>query len=71
MLIKIQSALVSGIYMAILGVGGYVIGIGDVFALDLHVLINVATISAVTAIVSLLKSGTTSDKGTVAGIQVK
>lgn len=69
--ISIKSALVSGVIMGILGVSGYVIGVGDVFKLDFHSLINVGVMSFLATTVSLIKSVITTDTGKVAGIQIK
>ncbi len=69
--INLKSALVSGVIVGILGVAGYILNIGDIFKLDLHTLANVGAISALTAIVSLLKSVATTTNGKIAGIQIK
>ena len=70
-LTNLKSALVSGIITGVLGIAGYIIGVGDVFKLDVHSLVNVFALSALTTIVSLIKSVMTTSDGTVAGIQVK
>lgn len=64
---KVKSALVSGFIAAFMGVAGYVIGIGDIFLLDGHALANVAVLSALTAVVSLVKSSMTNYEGKFAG----
>lgn len=71
MWINIKSALVSGVLMGILAVAGYIIGVGDVFKLNLHALINSGVMAALTAAISLLKSSLTTDSGKLAGIQIK
>lgn len=71
MWIKFKSALVSAGIAAVLSVAGYVVGVGDVFKLDPHALINAGVLSALTAIVSLIKSAITTDQGTALGVQVK
>ena len=68
---KIKSALVSGVLSAILAGAMYITGLGDVFAIDVHALINIVALAVLTTVVSLLKAGITTDAGTVAGIQVK
>lgn len=68
---NIKSALVSGLIMGLLGVAGYVIGIGDIFKLNAHVLINVGVMSALTTIVSLVKTSLTNTDGKIAGVQIK
>lgn len=69
---KIKSALVSAIITAILAIAGYILGVGDVFNLDLHALVNVASLSALTALVSLIKSFLTTPQGNFVGaVEVK
>ena len=68
---KIKSALVSGVIMGILSGLIYIVGIGDIFALNLKSLINVVAIAIATSIVSFIKSSLTSSDGTFAGVQVK
>lgn len=64
---NLKGALVSGVLMAILSSSTYVIGIGDIFAVESKVLVNVAVISFLTAVVSLIKSLLTDDSGAFAG----
>lgn len=68
---KIKSALVSGVIMGILSGLIYIVGIGDIFALNLKSLINVVAIAIATSIVSFIKSSLTSSEGIFAGIRVK
>lgn len=65
--VNIKSALVSALITAVLAIAGYIIGIGDVFKLDLHTLINVASISGLTALVSIIKSYFTTNDGNFLG----
>lgn len=67
-LTNIKSALISAFVTAVLGMAGYVIGIGDVFKLDGHALVNVGALSALTAIVSILKAFFTTEKGEFLGV---
>lgn len=67
----IKSALVSGVLAGILAGAVYIIGVGDVFALNLHSLVNVVAIAVLTVIVSLIKNIGTSSTGSFAGVQVK
>jgi len=60
----------SGATMAVLAMAGYVIGIGDVFALDPRALINVCMMAFLTTVVSLIKSSNTTPNGTFAGVQI-
>lgn len=71
MWISIKSALVSGVITAILAVAGYIIGVGDIFKIDVHALVNVGALALLTTIVSLIKASLTTKTGTVGGIQVK
>lgn len=66
--VNIKSALISAFVTAVLGMAGYVIGVGDVFKLDGHALINVGALSALTAIVSILKAFFTTEKGEFLGV---
>lgn len=68
---NIKSAFVSMMLMGILATAGYIIGIGDVFKIDWHALINTGVMAILAGVVSLIKSMGTSDRGTFVGIQVK
>jgi hypothetical protein len=68
--INIKSALVSAIITGVLGIGLYVIGVGDVWKVDFHSLVNIGAISTISAIVSLIKNLLSTNSGKVAGIQV-
>jgi hypothetical protein len=67
----IKSALMSGFLMALLGIMGYIVGVGDIFSLDLHALVNVGVMAFLTTAISLVKAGLTTDKGTALGVQIK
>jgi hypothetical protein len=67
----IKSALVSGVMMAILTVAIHIIGVGDIFSLDVKAIANIGVISLLTSVVSFLKSALTGSEGTIAGIKVK
>ncbi len=60
---NVKSALVSAFVTAVLGVAGYVIGVNDIFNLDFHTVANLAVISFLTAIVSLIKNFLTDEDG--------
>lgn len=64
---NIKSALVSALITAILAIAGYIIGVGDVFAIDVHALVNVGALSALTAVVSVIKSFLTTNGGNFVG----
>lgn len=69
---NIKSAFVSAFLTAVLALAMYVLGVGDVFKLDIHALVNVGALSALTAIVSLIKSFLTTSAGNFVGaVQVK
>lgn len=67
----VKSALVSLLLMAIITVGGYIISLGNIFAIDWKVLANLAVISFLTGLVSIVKNLLTTEQGTALGIQVK
>ncbi len=68
---NIKSALVSFVISGVLAGALYVLQVGNVFALDIHKLINVVAIAVLVALVSLIKSSGTQSDGTFAGIRVK
>jgi len=68
--INFKSAVVSGLITGIIGIGLYVVGVGDLWKVDFHSLINIGSISAISAIVSLVKNFLSTNSGSVAGIQV-
>lgn len=71
-MINVKSALVSAFLTAILALAGYVLGVGDVFKIDVHALINVGALSTLTALVSLIKAFLTTDKGNFVGaVEIK
>lgn len=65
---NVRSALCSAIVTAVLGGAGYILGIGDVFKLDVHTLVNIGALAGLTAIVSLLKNFLTSNQGNFVGV---
>jgi hypothetical protein len=64
----VKSALVSVVLMALLSVLLYVIGVGDLWQLDMRSLVNIGVISLFTGIVSLIKNFLTSDEGKFLGL---
>lgn len=71
-LTNVKSALVSALITAVLAGAGYIIGVGNVFTIDVHALVNVLSLSALTALVSLLKAlGTTPSGSFIGVVQVK
>lgn len=64
---QVKSAIVSGVLTAILGAAGYIIGVGDVFAIDVHALTNVTALAFLTTVVSLVKSLLTTSQGNFIG----
>jgi len=67
-LIQVKSALVSTVLMAVLGLATYILGVGDVFALDFHTLVNVGAVSLLTGIVSLVKALLSNEEGDFLGV---
>lgn len=54
--------------MGIVSMGIYIIGVGNIFALDAHVLINSGVLAAVTGLISLLKNYLTDNAGKFLGV---
>ena len=67
-LASFKSALISAVLMAVIAIAGYVIGLGDLWKIDLHSLTNIGVMALLTGIVSLIKNYLTSNSGTFAGI---
>lgn len=65
---NVKSAIIYAVLMALVSMGIYVIGVGNIFALDTHVLINSGVLAIVTAFVSLVKNFFTDNSGNFAGI---
>lgn len=64
---NIKSALVSGVLTAILGGAGYVIGLGNIFSVDIHTLANIVVLAFLVAVVSLIKQLLTTSQGNFVG----
>lgn len=71
MWLNIKSALLSAALAAVVAIAGYIVVVGDVFKLDFHALINAGVLSALTALVSLIKSWSTKTDGTSFGVKIK
>jgi hypothetical protein len=69
-MLKLKSALISGGLAIVLALGGYIVGIGDLWKLNPHALVNIAVMAFITTIVSLIKSSATTSQGTFAGVQI-
>lgn len=67
-LASFKSALISTLLMVVVAMAGYIIGLGDIFSIDLKVLTNIGVMALLTGIVSLIKNFLTSDSGKFAGI---
>lgn len=67
MWIKIKSALVSLFLAGVLAGALYILGIGNIFQIDIHSLLNVIAIAILVGIVSLIKSGGTTSSGKFVG----
>jgi len=67
----LKSALVSVALSAVLAGALYILQIGDVFAIDVHGLVNVVAIAVLVGVVSFLKSLGTDTKGKFGGIKIK
>lgn len=64
---NVKSALVSGVLTAVLAGAGYIIGLGDIFAIDLHAISNVVGLAFLTTLVSLVKALLTTNEGNFVG----
>ncbi len=63
----IKSAVVTVVLTAVLAGIGYVIGIGDVFSVDIHTLTNIVSLSLLTGVVSIIKALLTTKSGNFVG----
>lgn len=66
--INIKSALVYGVLSGLLAIASYAISIGDVFNLDLKVLINAGVFGFLVVVVSLIKNFLTNADGKFLGV---
>lgn len=64
---NVKGAIVSAVITGVLAIVGYIIGVGDVFNIDFRALVNVGSLSALTAITSLIKSLLTTKSGDFVG----
>ena len=63
----IKSALVSTLLMGILAVLVYILGVGDIFALDIKSLLNCGVMAIAAGLVSVIKSLLTTENGNFIG----
>ena len=63
-----KSAIVYGFLTAIVAIGVYVIGVGDIFSIDSHALINAGVFGFLNVFISLLKNFLTTDDGKFLGM---
>lgn len=66
--VSVKRALVSTVIMAVVAGAVYVIGLGDVFAVNFHSLTNIVAISLLTGLVSLANSLFTTNNGKFLGM---
>lgn len=70
--VNIKSALVSGLIMAVLAMIGYVIGIGDIFKIDVHAIVNIGVLAGLGVVQSLVKNLLTTNDGKFVGkVEIK
>lgn len=62
-----KSAFVSFVLTVVLAGAVYVVGIGDIFAIELHAFINVIAMAGLVFIISLIKSWATTKQGDFLG----
>ena len=65
---QIGNAVAYVVLTAILGMGLYVLGIGDVFQINFQSLVNIGAISLIAGIVSIIKDLLTTKSGKLAGV---
>lgn len=65
---NIKSALVSTFLMAIIAMAGYAVGVGNIFKLDTHALVNSGVMAFLTGLISLIKSWLTDYNGKFLGV---
>jgi len=65
---NIRSAITSVLLTAVLGLLMYVVGVGDVWKIDFHSVVNIFSIAIATGLVSLIKNFLTTDKGQFLGV---
>ncbi len=68
---NLKSALISAMLMALIGIITYVLGVGNIFDLDFHSLLNIGVIAFLTGLVSYFKSSMTTSTGTFGGVQIR
>jgi hypothetical protein len=66
--INFKNALITALLWAVVGAGGYVLGIGDIFKIDFHTLANVAFIPALAFLISWVKGLLTTSDGHFLGV---
>lgn len=64
---NVRGALVTAFITAVITIFIYIIGVGDIFALNYKALANVGVLSALTAFVDLVRSALTTSKNNFVG----
>lgn len=65
---NIMSAVVYVVLTAFLGLLAYVVGIGDVYKIDFHSVVNIFSIAIATGLVSIIKNFLTDNSGAFLGV---
>lgn len=65
---NLKSALIYALLMGVVSIGIYIVGVGDIFKIDPHALINSGILAAVTGLISLLKNLLTDNAGKFLGM---
>ena len=65
---SVKRAAISTVIMALVAGAVYVVGIGDIFAVNLHSLANVVALSLLTGLISLVNSLLTTNDNKFLGI---
>ena len=65
---NIVNALVTVVLTGVLAVAVYIVGLGDIFKIDSHTLINIGVLSILNGVISLIKNFLTTEKGKFLGV---
>lgn len=65
---NVKSAAVTVVLWALVAVAGYIVGLGDIWKIDWHVMANIGALSLLSGFISLVKNFLTSNSGSFAGV---
>ena len=64
----LKGAVVSGLIMALFAMSMHILGVGNIYAVNIQDLINVGVLALLTSFVSLIKSFFTNEEGNFLGV---